>query len=118
EGSNLAMTSAKLAAEAVLRAKQRGDFSAKTLSHYDQLLRESHIYKDLYKYRNMTRFFERHPEFFALYPELLNEAAREMLTVDGTTKRAKQRRIFWDAMRKRKPWTMARDFFGGWRSIA
>ena len=118
EGSNLAMTSAKLAAEAVLRAKQRGDFSAKTLSHYDQLLRESHIYKDLYKYRNMARFFESHPEFFALYPELLNEAAREMLTVDGTTKRAKQRRIFWDAMRKRKPWTMARDFFGAWRSIA
>lgn len=118
EGSNLAMTSAKLAAETVVRAKQRGDYSAKTLSHYDQLLRKSHIYKDLYKYRNMARFFESHPEFFTLYPELLNEAAREMLTVDGTTKRAKQRSIFWDAMRKRKPWTMARDFFRAWRSIA
>jgi len=118
EGSNLAMVSGKFAAEAVLRAKERGDFSAGALAHYDQLLRESHIYKDLYKYRNMARFFETHPEFFTLYPELLNEAAREMLTVDGKPKRAKQRQIFWDAMRRRKPWTMARDFFGAWRSIA
>ncbi|UCC67015.1 MAG: FAD-dependent oxidoreductase, partial [Armatimonadota bacterium] len=118
EGSNLAMISGKFAAEAVLEAKKRGDFSAGTLGHYDRLLRESHIYKDLYKYRNMTRFFETHPEFFGLYPELLNEAAREMLTVDGEPKRAKQRKIFWDAMRKRKPWTMAWDFFKAWRSIA
>ncbi len=118
EGSNLAMTSGKLAAEAVLGAKERGDFSAKSLSHYDRLFRESHIYKDLYKYRNMAHFFETHPEFFALYPELLNEAAREMLTVDGKAKRAKQREIFWGAMHRRKPWTMAIDFFKAWRSIA
>ncbi len=118
EGSNLAMTSAKLAVEAVLRAKERNDFSAGSLSHYDQLFRDSHIYKDLYKYRNMTGFFETHPEFFGLYPDLLNEAAREMLSVDGESKRAKQRKIFWDAMRKRKPWTMAIDFFKAWRSIA
>jgi cysteinyl-tRNA synthetase len=85
---------------------------------FSRMLESGDIYKDLYKYRNMARFFESHPEFFALYPELLNEAAREMLAVDGTTKRAKQRSIFWDAMRKRKPWTMARDFFGAWRSIA
>ncbi len=118
EGSNLAMISAKLAVETVLRAREAGDFSGRALSQYDRLMRESFIYKDLRKYRNMARFFESHPEFFALYPELLNEAAREMLTVDGKPKRRKQREIFWDAMRRRKPWTMARDFFGAWRSIA
>ncbi len=118
EGSNLAMTSGRFAAEAVLRAKEWGEYSAESLAYYDQLLRDSYIYKDLYKYRNLSHFFETHPEFFTLYPDLLNEAAREMLTVDGKTKRRKQRAIFWDAMRKRKPWQMARDFFGAWRSIA
>ncbi|UCC68491.1 MAG: FAD-dependent oxidoreductase, partial [Armatimonadota bacterium] len=41
EGSNLAMISGKFAAETVLEAKKRGDFSAGTLGHYDRLLRES-----------------------------------------------------------------------------
>jgi len=118
EGSNLAMGSGKLAVEAVLQAREHRDFSAQSLSRYDRLIRDSYIYKDLYKYRNMARFFETHPEFFGLYPDLLNEAAREMLTVDGVPKRRKQRKIFWDALRKRSPWRMAIDFFKAWRSIA
>jgi len=118
EGSNLAMLSGKFAAEAVLRAKEWKDFSAEALGYYDQLIRDSFFYKDLYKYRNMGRFFESHPTFFGFYPDLLNEACREMLTVDGVSKRSKQRRIFWDALRRRMPWRMALDFYGMWRSIA
>ncbi len=118
EGSNLAMTSGKFAAEAVLRAKEWNDFSAESLAYYDQLIRDSYIYQDLYKYRKMGTFFERHPEFFTLYPDLLNEAAREMLTVDGVSKRRKQRSIFWDALGRRSPLRMALDFYGAWRSIA
>ncbi len=118
EGSNLALTSGKLAAQAVLRAREWGDYSAESLSYYDQLVRDSFIYKDLYKYRNMSRFFEHHPQFFSLYPDLLNEAAREMLTVNGTPKRNKQRAIFWDALRKRSILRMMRDFYGAWRSVA
>ena len=118
EGSNLAMTSGKLAAQAALRAKEWNDYSAASLKYYDQLVRDSWIYRDLHKYRNMGRFFEHHPEFFGFYPELLNEAAREMLTVNGVSKRAKQRKIFWDALRQRNPLKMALDFYGAWRSIA
>jgi electron transfer flavoprotein-quinone oxidoreductase len=118
EGSNMAMTSGALAAQAVLRAKEWNDYSAESLKYYDQLIRDSWIYKDLYKYRNMSRYFEKHPEFFTLYPELLNEAAREMLTVDGVTKRRKQRMIFGGAIRRRNPLRMALDFYGAWRSIA
>jgi electron transfer flavoprotein-quinone oxidoreductase len=118
EGSNLAITSGRFAAQAVLRAKEWGDYSAESLAYYGQLVRDSWIHRDLYKYRNMSRFFEHHPEFFALYPDLLNEAARDMLTVDGIPKRNKQRSIFWGALRKRSPWRMALDFYGAWRSIA
>jgi electron transfer flavoprotein-quinone oxidoreductase len=118
EGSNLAMTSGKLAAQAILRARERKDFSAKSLAYYDELIRNSWIYADLYKYRKMSRFFERHPEFFTLYPELLNEAAREMLTVDGVSKRRKQRKIFKEALKRRSLLQMGLDFYGAWRSIA
>ncbi len=118
EGSNLAITSGRFAAQAVLRAKEWGDYSADSLAYYGQLVRDSWIYRDLYKYRNMSRYFEHHPEFFGLYPDLLNEAAREMLTVDGVPKRNKQRAIFWGVLRKRSLLSMARDMYGAWRSIA
>ena len=118
EGSNLALASGRFAAQAVLRAREWSDYSADSLAYYDQLIRDSSLYKDLYKYRNMARFFESHPEFFSLYPDLLCEAARDMLTVDGISKRTKQRRIFWGALRRRMPWRMALDFYGAWRSIA
>jgi electron transfer flavoprotein-quinone oxidoreductase len=118
EGSNLAMLSGKLAAQAILRAKEWHDYSADSLAYYDQLLRDSIIYKDLFKYRKMARFFETHPEFFSLYPDLLNEACREMLAVDGLSKRTKQRKIFWGALRRRMPWRMAWDMFKAWRSVA
>jgi len=123
EGSNLAMASGKLAAQAVLRAKEWNDFSAASLKYYDQLIRDSWLYRDLRKYRNMGRFFEHNPQFFTLYPDLLNEAAREMLTVDGVSKRVKQRKIFWGSLRRRgplylAPFRMAWDFFRAWRSIA
>ena len=118
EGSNLAMLSGQLASQAVLRARERNDFSARGLAYYDQLVRDSIIHRDLYKYRNMTGFFEHHHQFFALYPDLLNYAATEMLTVDGTPKRRKQRAIFAEARRRRSLWRMAKDFFGAWRSVA
>ena len=118
EGSNLAMLSGKLAAQAILRAKEWNDYSADSLAYYDQLVRDSVIHKDLFKYRKMARFFETHPEFFTFYPDLLNEACREMLTVDGLSKRSKQRKIFWGALRRRMPWRMAWDMFKAWRAIA
>lgn len=118
EGANLAMLSGRLAAEAVLRAKERGDFSAGSLAYYDRAVRESVIHQDLYKYRSMAHFFEKRQHFFDLYPDLLNYAATEMLTVDGTSKRRKQRRIFAEARRRRSLWRMFKDFFGAWRSVA
>jgi len=117
EGANLAMHSGQLAAQAVLRARERRDFGAKTLACYDRLVRRSIIYRDLHKYRSLTSFMEQHREFFDLYPDLLNYAASQMLTVGGVSKRRRQRAIFAEARRRRSLWHMARDFFRFWRTI-
>jgi len=117
EGSNLAMLSGKYAAEAILRAKEWNDFSAASLSRYEQLLRESHVMRDLYKYRRATRFFERHHDFLGLYPALANDAAEAMMTVDSTSKRQKQWQIFGLARQRKPLWRMAKDFWGAWRAM-
>ncbi len=117
EGSNLAMISGKLAAETVLEARAEGDFSARTLSRYRARLEESFILKDLKKYENTNEFFDHHPEFFRLYPALLNRAAHEMLTVDGVPKKEKQALVWKMVRRSRAPWRVARDLYLAWRTL-
>ncbi|MGH2452691.1 MAG: FAD-dependent oxidoreductase, partial [bacterium] len=94
EGSNLAMTAGRLAGETVVEAKRRGDVSAAALSGYRDRLEQSFVLQDLRKYRALPALADRHPELLAIYPQLVNEVVEEMLTVDGLSKRAKQKKIF------------------------
>jgi electron transfer flavoprotein-quinone oxidoreductase len=93
EGTNLAMTSGRLAAEAIIEAKQKGDFSAASLKRYDELIRQSFVIKDLKKYKGMHQFLkENDPDLlFNKLPRAANEAAYNMFLVDGITKAEKQK---------------------------
>lgn len=117
EGSNLAMISGKVAAETVIKAKQIGDYSEKTLSIYQQELAETFVLKDLHKYRNSSMLFEKNPHFFTLYPELANKAMHEFFTVDGIPKKEKQK-IIWQMIKKQRgPWPIAADLARFWRTM-
>lgn len=118
EGSNLAMVSGRLAAETVLEAKARGDFSAESLSAYQRKLNDSFVMKDLKKYRRMPHFLESHPHLLSLYPELVNEAANEFISVDERTKGEKQKRIMAMVTGRRPLWRLAGDVMAGWRSMS
>ena len=117
QGSNMAMTSGRLAAETVLEAREKGDFSARTLSIYREKLKNSYVLQDLYRYRNASRYFEGHRELFDLYPHLLTEAAYQMTTVDGTPKQEKRKRVIQHIRRQRPLWRIARDLAAGWRVL-
>ena len=94
EGSNLAMTSGRLAAETVIAARAAGrPMTAKTLKAYKQALDDSFVMKDLKKYRHLPDVLEKSPQFFTTYPELVNRAAKTLFTVDGVDKMTKQREI-------------------------
>jgi electron transfer flavoprotein-quinone oxidoreductase len=93
EGGNLAMISGKLAAQAIIEAKARDDFSAMSLSRYRELLNESVVIEDLHKIRNVTDFAHGRPHLLREYPELLSSMAEEYLRVDGATKKDKLKKI-------------------------
>ncbi|MDP3787463.1 MAG: FAD-dependent oxidoreductase [Candidatus Omnitrophota bacterium] len=86
EGSNLAMASGLAAAETILEAKQKNDFSNKVLSGYRRRLADSFVLKDLKRYKGISDFAIRHPEFFKEYPELMIELARDFFTVSEMPK--------------------------------
>ena len=117
EGSNLAMTSGRLAAETVLKAKEKGDFSALTLSAYQRALEDSFVIKDLKKYKDASHFFEKNPQFMTLYPHLANYAANVLMTVDGVAKAEKQKAIFKQVRSQRGLFSLAKDMFQLWRAV-
>lgn len=93
EGSNFAMISGKLAAEAIIEAKEAGDLSIVGLSRYQELLEESFILKDMRAIRNVTPFAHARPWLLTEVPETLARAAREYLTVDSVPKADKQAKM-------------------------
>ena len=93
EGANLAMISGQLAAQTVIRAKERGDYSAATLSHYRVLLDQSIVMKDLKKIRGITPFAHDRPHLLRDYPQVVSGMLKEYLTVDGVSKSEKQKKM-------------------------
>ncbi|MBK6974281.1 MAG: FAD-binding protein [Sterolibacteriaceae bacterium] len=118
EGSNLAMTTGRLAAETAIAAKEAGKgFGAASLKAYKAALDESFVMKDLHKYRDMPDVFHRNNQFFTTYPELVNRAAKTMITVDGVDKKTKEREIFGDFRQKRSLVGLMGDAFKLWRAF-
>jgi electron transfer flavoprotein-quinone oxidoreductase len=118
EGSNLAMTTGRLAGETVIAAKaaDRG-FRADALTGYKRALDASFVIKDLYKYRDMPAVLHKSPQFFTTYPDLVAQAARTMITVDGVDKKTKEREIFANFRNTRKLTGLVGDAFKLWKAI-
>mgnify|MGYP006201406451 CR=1 FL=1 len=118
EGSNLAMTTGRLAAETVINAKAANKpLTAATLKAYQKALDDSFVMKDLKKYRDMPKVFHENPQFFTTYPELLNKAARTMVTVDNVDKKTKEREVFASFKTARSFTGLVGDAFKLWRAF-
>jgi electron transfer flavoprotein-quinone oxidoreductase len=120
EGTNLAMTSGRFAGEAAVAAKEAGEFSRRTLSLYDRKVAQSFIRKDLKKYQGLHGLLkELDPKLlFSQFPQALNDAAYDMLLVDGRSKAEKQQQ----AMETIKEtaggtWELVKLGWKGWRAI-
>lgn len=118
EGSNLAMTSGRLAAEtaAELHAESK-PFTAANLTRYRRKLDASFLMKDMKKYRRLPDVFENNPHFFTQYPGLINRAAHNMLMVDGVDKKSKEREIRKSFVAKRSRFGLIGDVFNLWRAF-
>ncbi len=117
EGSNMAMISGKLAAETIVEASGKGDFSEKGLASYQSKLEESFIIKDLKKYKNASEYFDHNTELFSLYPELASDAMYNFFKVDGTPKKEMQKKMMREIFAKRSKTSLAKDMYNFWRVL-
>lgn len=105
EGSNLAMTTGRVAAETIIWLKRRREAMSKAnLAEYRRRLDESFVIKDMKKYKDIPGFLHGNPQLFGLYPQLFSKAAQTWLRVDGTDKRTKEKEILGAFVKGRK-WT-------------
>ncbi|WP_084579047.1 FAD-dependent oxidoreductase [Sphingomonas azotifigens] len=95
EGSNLAMTTGRVAAETVAWLKRRREpLDAVCLAEYTRRLADSFVMKDLKKYRGIPALLHHNKRtFFGLYPQLISKAAQTWLRVDGVDKVSKEKAI-------------------------
>ncbi|WP_445219985.1 FAD-dependent monooxygenase [Bradyrhizobium sp. Pa8] len=93
EGSNLAMTSGRIAAETILQIKSRNQpMIPQNLALYKKKLDDSFVVKDLRKYKDMPALMHtRSQNFFLTYPQLVSKAMQNLLRVDGTPKVEKEK---------------------------
>jgi|GEM_PF-4913183 len=73
--------------------------------------------QDLKKYKELPKLLQKNRHLLDKYPKLINDAAFELLKVDGISKQAKQRSI-WKNMKQQIGFTrMLKDLYKIWRTV-
>lgn len=115
EGSNLAMKSGVLAAETIIEANQKKDYSEQSLHSYCKNVYDSFIGKDLKKYKDTAHTLETHPQYFKEYIPMLNKVAHDFFSVDGVPKKEKQKQAIQMFTKDKGFVTVFRDLYRAWR---
>ncbi len=110
-GMEYAMISGVLAGETIKKAKERNDFSAATLSHYEALLNGSVIIKEMEAFRRSVEILK-NPRLFSLYPQSICDLFEKLMCIDEAPKE----RLFSTAFRElRKSFLTLQGIKDVWR---
>jgi electron transfer flavoprotein-quinone oxidoreductase len=109
EGTNLAMTAGRMAAETAVAAHEQKNFTAGFLKEYRRKLEDSFVLKDLKQYRRMTDFLDSTPHFMKTYVDYLNEAAGRYFGAHGVPKRDMENQIMGMLFQRRSFFGVAKD---------
>ncbi|MFX1563716.1 MAG: FAD-dependent oxidoreductase [Promethearchaeota archaeon] len=86
EGINFAIASGVAAAKTAVLAKERGNFSKKTMKNYLKFLHQDFVLQDLITFKRAPAFL-RNPNVYNIYPEVITSIAEELFASRGTSRR-------------------------------
>jgi len=116
DGANLAIASGVAAAETIIQAKHKNDFSSGTLSFYTEQLKKSFILKDLNTFKKAPHFLE-NLRLYRQYPELVCELAKKVFTSDGQSRKKTWTLLRQSMKGKISLWQLIRDLIQMKRSL-
>lgn len=85
-GMDMAIASGMAAAQAVKIAMERDDFSKRSLSYYEYLLKNDFVLKDMETFKHAPEFLQ-NARLYSLYPELACRLFHRLALVNGEKKR-------------------------------
>jgi len=81
-GMDFAIESGRLAAEAIIKAKEHGDYSKESLAEYERLLKNSFVMRDLDACKGFPTLLTSR-EIFEDLPAMADDICAKLFTVDG-----------------------------------
>ena len=114
-GMDYAVSSGELAAQAVVSAHGKGDFSKQGLSEYTRLLEQSIVLKDMKTYSKVPGFIENR-RIYEAYPDLMEKLFMELFRMDGEPAKLAMKKIL-PHIRKVGFLNLAQDGWKGVRAI-
>jgi electron transfer flavoprotein-quinone oxidoreductase len=117
EGSNLAMASGVAAAETVIEAKEKGDFSDAVLGGYKQKLEGNFVLKDLKKFQNLSQLLNDNPHMLRDYPESVVGLLRDYFTISEKPKVQVEKEVLAKFKKEIGVFSLAKDLFKIWRAM-
>ncbi len=84
-GMEYAIASGVMAAEAIKKAREKGDFSARSLAYYGDLLRNSFLLKELDMFRHVPSILK-NPRWFIHYPQAICDLYERLMWIDENPK--------------------------------
>jgi len=84
-GMEYAVASGVMAAQAIKKARKKGDFSATTLAYYEALLRDSFLLKELETFRHVPSILS-NSRLFNYYPQAICDLYQKLMWIDENPK--------------------------------
>lgn len=97
-GMEYAMASGVLAGRTIKMAKEKNDFSASSLAHYEKLLNQSFIMKEMNNYQSTLSILE-NERLFSKYPRAVSDLFEKVMRVDENPKEGLYKTI-WREIKK------------------
>lgn len=85
-GMEYALASGYYAAKAVLKAREKQDFSAASLEIYKKLLDDSFVMKDFFSFKDAPQALD-NPRFFNQYPEMVGSMMKDIYEIPAGPKK-------------------------------
>ena len=115
-GVDMAIVSGIAAAQTILEARKRKDYSAQSLQTYARRLREEPALKDMYTFSKVPRYL-RNNRLYNVYPELVCNAAEAIYRIDGNRKRKIYKELRTQTKGKVSTISLIRDLLAGARTF-
>lgn len=93
-GTDLAMISGKCAAETIIQARAKGDYSSSMLATYGHKLNQTFFMRDIKSAKGSLAYYKSHPDVDYLLSSTANGAAYMFFTEEMITEQEKTKKIF------------------------